>query len=320
MSISRETWPSRLPWSNTCGFWHTFRTVSGVYLHIVRYICLLLILISLSVNAQAQLNASDTLAFEAYEDTINQFSEIMFTAPDEKTRKLASHNMILSLKEALERPLSYEYGFPGLNAISIVQPRDKVFRIFTWQYTFNNNTYRYYGAIQMRSDSLILHPLVDYSVVMDNVERLVTDNERWIGALYYDVVKVSDGKQDYYTLFGYDGNNAFSTKKLADVLWFTEDGEIRFGAPIFDTGEKIPAFRFILEYKKGVTATIRYAEEFGKILYDHLIPADDKSEGMYFNYVPDGSYEGFEWKKGMWQYVEKVFDFKLEDGEFPDGN
>jgi len=75
-----------------------------------------------------------------------------------------------------------------------------------------------------------------------------------------------------------------------------------------------------MEFKKGASAGIRYSHEYNKIVFDHLIPMDDKSEGMYFNYVPDGSYNGFEWKRGNWVYIDKLFNFKLKDGEFPTGN
>ena len=246
-----------------------------------------------------------------------------------KERQAASHDIIRTLKTALTKKNSFYYDFANISSISIVKPEDERFRIFTWQFTFNNNTYRYFGALQKNNEDLELYPLVDYSVVMEDVDRMVTDNERWIGALYYDIVKVSDGKTDYYTVFGYDGNNAFSTKKIADVLWFTELGEIRFGAPIFiapetenekkeKKEEDAPLFRYILEFKKGVSAGINYSHEHNKIIFDHLIPVDDASKGMYFNYVPDGSYHGFEWVNDQWIFIDKIFHFTLKDGEFPD--
>jgi hypothetical protein len=260
----------------------------------------------------------DLAVFEAYEDTINRISDILFNDADQQMRQRASHEIIRTLKNALLRENSFHYGFPYLESISIVQPDDNAFRIFTWQFTFDNNTFRYYGAIQLNDSELKLFPLVDYSALMESTENLVTDNERWIGALYYNVVRTSHNGRNYYTLFGYDGNNAFSTKKLADILWFTDEGEIRFGAPLFQTAEGQVQARFSLEFKKGAAAGINFSEEYGKIMFDHLIPVDDRSEGMYFNYVPDGSYNGFEWANGKWQFVDKLFDYKLRDGEFPD--
>jgi len=271
-------------------------------------------------NGHTQISQQDSIEFRAYEDSINILSDTLLASRSEHMRKVASNKIILALKKALIKVNSFLYPFNNLQSISIVQPEDETFRIFTWQLGFDNNTFRYFGAIQMNSPELKLYPLVDYSVVMDNISRVVTDNERWIGALYYDIVKQKAGKKYYYTLFGYDGNNAFSTKKVADVMWFTEEGEIRFGAPIFDLGEDIPYFRYVMEFKKGASAGIRFSPENKKIIFDHLIPVDDKSEGMYFNYVPDGSYDGFQWKKGQWRFVDKLFDYKLKDGDFPMGH
>lgn len=274
-----------------------------------------------SLPASAQLSQPDSLALRAWEDSINRYCDDLFENPVQRKRQEASNHIISALKTALLTPRSFEFPFDRLESIAIVQPADSAFRIFTWQLAYDNNTYRYFGAIQMNRDSLPLYPLIDYSVLMsDDVSRLVTDNERWYGALYYDIVRVSTDTMHYYTVFGYDGNNAMSTKKVADVLWFTPEGDVRFGAPIFDLGEEHPRFRYVMEFKKGAAAGIRYSREYEKIVFDHLIPINKESEGMYFNYVPDGSYDAFEWNGGSWTIIDKLFHFKLEDGEFPTGN
>ncbi len=276
---------------------------------------------AMTSSLKAQLNSSDTLFFEAYEDTINIYSDSLFNSNIEKNRKIASFRIIKTLKTALKRQHSFQYSFPNLKAISVIQPEDKAFKIFSWQLIFNNNTYKYFGAIQMNSEELKLMPLIDNSTMMDEnkLTTLTTDNKYWLGALYYGVRKVKSGKNAYYTLFGYDGNNALSTKKIIDVLWFQND-EAKFGAPIFDLGEGKKQNRYIIEYKKGISAGSNFSTEHNKIVFDHLIPESKEGEGQYFTYVPDGSYDAFEWKKGNWVYIDKLFDFKLLDGEFPTGN
>lgn len=280
----------------------------------------LLLFIGLS-NVKAQLTPQELSYFKAYEDTINTYSDSLFNSESEKTRKLASYDIIRTLKTALKKDNSYLYAFSNLKAISIVEPEDKTFKIFTWQLILNNNTYKYFGAIQMNSPKLKLFPLLDQSDMLDQTEFpvIISNNEVWIGALYYDIKKVKKGKNVYYTLFGYDGNNVLSTKKIVDVLWF-KDGEVRLGAPIFDTGEEELDCRFIIEYRKGVSASLKYSEEEQKIIVDHLIPENEGGEGQYYTYVPDGSYDGFEWKKGVWVFISKLFNFELQDGEFPMGN
>jgi hypothetical protein len=52
------------------------------------------------------------------------------------------------------------------------------------------------------------------------------------------------------------------------------------------------------------------------ILVDHLISETDEPD-LPWTYVPDGDYEGFKWVAGRWQHVNKVYDFKLKDGEAP---
>ncbi|MBC7874332.1 MAG: hypothetical protein H7Y01_10070 [Ferruginibacter sp.] len=52
------------------------------------------------------------------------------------------------------------------------------------------------------------------------------------------------------------------------------------------------------------------------IIFDHLISETDQPEKKD-TYIPDGDFEGFKWLNGQWVHVNKVFDFKLEDGGFP---
>ena len=55
------------------------------------------------------------------------------------------------------------------------------------------------------------------------------------------------------------------------------------------------------------------------VLYDHLISETDEPEKP-FTFVPDGDYEGFKWEKGKWVHIDKVFTYKLQDGQAPVGD
>jgi hypothetical protein len=61
---------------------------------------------------------------------------------------------------------------------------------------------------------------------------------------------------------------------------------------------------------------VNYDPEMNMILVDHLISESEENDKPY-TFVPDGDYEGFEWKNGKWVHVNKVFDQKLEDGQAP---
>ena len=52
------------------------------------------------------------------------------------------------------------------------------------------------------------------------------------------------------------------------------------------------------------------------ILVDHLVSETDQPE-LVWTMVPDGDQEGFKWENGKWVHINKVFTFKLQDGQAP---
>jgi hypothetical protein len=163
---------------------------------------------------------------------------------------------------------------------------------------------------------LILFPLLDKTATIENLNNAALSNDNWIGVIYYKILLNTYNNQKYYTLLGYDENSYRSTKKRIEVLTFNQNGKPVFGAaPFFDLAGGRQA-RFDIEYKKDANALLRYDNELNLILFDHLIPENNEPQKKY-TYVPDGDYEAFKWQNGQWLHVDKVFDFKLEDGQAP---
>jgi len=77
--------------------------------------------------------------------------------------------------------------------------------------------------------------------------------------------------------------------------------------------------RFSIEYKKDARTYVNYEPDLKLILFDHLISETDEPD-FPWTYVPDGDYEGFKWQNGQWVHVNKVFNYKLEDGQAPVGD
>ena len=77
--------------------------------------------------------------------------------------------------------------------------------------------------------------------------------------------------------------------------------------------------RFSIEYKKEARTYVNYEPELKLILFDHLISETEEPE-FAWTFVPDGDYEGFKWQNGQWVHVDKVFNFKLQDGQAPVGD
>ena len=106
------------------------------------------------------------------------------------------------------------------------------------------------------------------------------------------------------------------------MLSFDENKKPVFGGAFSfkeDSVAKRTQARFSIEYKKEARTYVNYEPDLKLILFDHLISETEEPE-FPWTYVPDGDYEGFKWQNGQWVHVDKVFNFKLEDGQAPVGD
>lgn len=267
--------------------------------------------------AKAQITPEESKIIKQYEDTIRVYGDTLINSQNKDNRTIASYRIIKTLTKALRVKNSFYYTWDSTLPWKVVIPEDGTFKIFTWYSRNDEDMYKFYGTIQLKSDTLKMFPLVDYSDFTDHQEDINVDNNNWIGCLYYGIKTVKVGKKTYYTLFGWDGNNLTSTKKIMEIFSFNKNGLPRFGAPIIDMGNGRILNRFIIQYAKSATITLNYSLPDKKIIYDHIAPNGDALEGFFANYVPDGTYEGFTWKKGKWHHIDMIDYQKRKDGDVP---
>ena len=86
---------------------------------------------------------------------------------------------------------------------------------------------------------------------------------------------------------------------------------------VFDFGKGKLQNRVIIEFANEASATLNFDVAENKIVYDHVAANGDALEGVYANYIPDGTYEGFVWKKGKWLHLNDITYQKRKDGEAP---
>ena len=253
----------------------------------------------------------NVLRLIAYEDTLIALGDSLVSGSSYEQREAACVAFIPSLVKALRTPNSFDFDFDRVHTLSVVNAPDNSFRVFTFQMMLWDYTYRYFGAIQYKDNTLRLTPLVDASLFMPDsvLPTAVLSPEEWYGAIYYGMTSRKLKGKTYYFLFGFDGWDMFSSRKLVEVLRFQDDRPV-FGAPLFPNSSGEPAMinRFIIEYKKEASASLNYDHELEQIIFDHLIPENPLSEGIKSTYIPDGTYEGFVWEKDNWVYEEKVFN------------
>jgi hypothetical protein len=285
---------------------------------------LLIILTTIALQLQAQqLTPAELKDFRLRQDSLKKLAFNIVNDQSAAVRFRSDSSFTKIMVRALLKQHSFQFPFDSLQSISRLYSEDSVFRIFTWQVVKDDNYCRQRGFIQMKTKdgSLRLFPLRDVSEFTQAPVDTIANNMGWIGAVYYRIVMKEHEGRKFYTLFGYDENNIRTTRKWLDVLWFDEMGAPVFGrSNVFtfakDSVPKPPVNRYLLEYKKDARARVQYDEEAGIIIFDHLISESNEPQKKY-TLIPDGDYEGFEWKNGQWQHIDKVFDFKLKDGEAP---
>jgi len=282
---------------------------------------LIFALITLSVKPVfAQLSQQEEMELRIKQDSLKVLSEEMINAYDRKQKLQATNDFIPALVEALKIRHSFSFSFDSLEEVSILYNKEKSFRIFTWAIALAKYQYRFYGAIQKKTKdgNLELYALFDNSFFTKNKDT-IGGSKSWQGALYYNLIEEEFKNKKYYTLIGWAGKNLKTQSKVLDVLTFA-NGTPRFGAPIFDLTKKHGSphlqNRFFLVYKSEAKVELNYNQEMDLIVYDHLTSLTNHAEDSS-SLVPDGTYSGFQWKNGKWEYLDKIFSDSTNNEEAP---
>lgn len=256
------------------------------------------------------------------EDTLVVLADSMYSSfiPDERT--VYTEKFVKKLVGALKIPGSFDYPFDRLkDKISIIYPDDRTFRVFNWLIIPSEVDMRYYGAIQMNAEQLKLFPLIDYTRELNKgAEDSILKGGHWFGAMYYRILKHEVNGQDVYTMFGKNSTSLISDKKILDPMVITATGPV-FGAPIFNVlSESNPnehIKRFVIEYKKGVQASMNWDAEMNAIYFDRLV-SEQNDPNRKYTFVPSGQYDGFRWVDESWNYMKDLIPIDiLKDGQAP---
>lgn len=291
----------------------------------MKHLFFVCILFGLYTEAPAQkIAAADLKQLKAKEDSLKNLSLHLNTDSLPQQRMLADSAFTKVLVRSLQVKHSFLFPFDSVIGVSKLYSPDSLFRIITWNITFNDYYSRQRGAIQFRTPdgSLKLVPLRDASEFTDRPQDSVRNRSNWVGAMYYNMIKTEHKGKSYYTLFGFDNNSAQSSMKWVEVMYFNEKKEPVFGGPFFtyeeDSVPTPPKYRLFVEFKKNTRVLVNYIEDLDLILVDHLISESDQPE-LPWTFVPDGDQEGYKWENGRWKHIDKVFTLKLQDGQAPVG-
>ncbi len=267
----------------------------------------------------------DFAAIKAIEDSMLVTADSMYKAFIPEERSEHNEKFVKQLIRALKTPNSYSYGFDKLKEkINIIGPDDQSFRMFNWSIAVSDVSVRYYGAIQLPGENLKLIGLTDRMEGLGKgAEDSVLYGGRWYGALYYRIIPHEINGRTVYFMLGLNASSPVSNKKVIDPMVI--DGmQATFGAPAFNvmsqTNPNERINRFIIEYKKGVVASMNWDADLNAIIFDKLVSQVNDPNRKY-TFIPSGQYDGFRWTGNQWSYVEDLVPVvPLEDGKPPAPN
>ena len=244
---------------------------------------------------------------QEYEDTLSTLAHTIMYGENETIRFEANKGFVSELLEVLKYNNSYNYPFDSLKSISILHPDDHSFRLFNWIIRKDDGEIKYHAYVVLPSvneKKNIIIQLQDNSDYQLDFENQIFTQDNWYGALYYKIISPKKKYNKFYTLLAWDGNSKKSVKKIIEILEI-KDREIYFGKNIFIKNNQ-KSNRVEIEYNSNTSVSVNYDESKNRIIFDHLVPLKENQEGFKAFYVPDGSYDCYQYKNGKWFFKEDI--------------
>jgi hypothetical protein len=254
---------------------------------------------------------SSSIDFHLAETEMKILGQKLLNSKDESERKEANELFIQSLEKTLAEPNSYNYPFDSLITIARLTAPDNTFRIFNWHLPNDDGTYEYFGYIQpnpqlgKQKKTPVFYKLVNSKTTQKSIENKTFGTNEWYGVHYYKIVQPSK-KEKNYVLLGWDGNTGYSNKKVIETLFFTGNGEPKFGASVFKMDNRKTQKRIIFEYAESANMSLKYYDDLKQIIFDHLAPMANQYKDHYQFYGPDLSFDAFSYKKGNWFFITDI--------------
>lgn len=247
--------------------------------------------------------------FAEYEDTLKVIAHAIMNAETEAEKRLANTAFITNLTEVLKYEKSFKFPFDSLPTIARILSPDNTFRIFNWLLKKDNGAYEYYAIVHyhnIKRKRYEIIPLVDNSANIRNAEQEDLDAKNWYGGIFYQIAYIKKAGRKYYTLLAWDGNDGYSTKKIIDVMYFSGKNKIKFGLPIFKKNKKESQKRVVIEYDAKTSVSVRYQQKEQRIVFNHLVPPKKDLEGLEEYYIPEGTFNSYQYNKGKWLLEEDI--------------
>jgi len=201
----------------------------------------------------------------------------------------------------------FAHRFTNLRYLGQITSSDNMLKIITWNLILTNSANRYFCYFIRKGEHIKENSIYRLTGV-NSGEPVRTDTlysgDNWYGALYYDLRPVKIKKNVCYVLLGIDFGNRKVSRKIIDVVTFTQDGGMIFGRKWFESGNEFK-FRVVFEYDPTGVMSLRFRS--GKsVVFDHLVPLSGGAKEEMQSFGAEYSFDSYSFKKGIWKFERNV--------------
>jgi hypothetical protein len=263
-----------------------------------RIILLLLFIIS-SITVRAQLQGTEEILQDLFlriPETRNDSARIRIN--DSINRIIGNY---------VTSDVIFRHKFENLRYLGQIPSPDSRIKIVTWNLILTDGTNRYFCYLIKKGEHGGENRIFRLTGVnMDEAPRtdINYSADNWYGALYYAIQPFRMGKETSYILLGLDYGSLLVSRKIIDVLSFTNEGEIIFGKRCFQR-EDVTKSREVFEYSADGVMTLRFNGR-KRIVFDHLASISTDRKYSPESYGTEFSFDAYIFKKGMWRFIKSV--------------
>jgi hypothetical protein len=239
------------------------------------------------------------------ENRLEKSLKTLRSSISDEDKRNANNSFRVQLLETIQYSESFLYLFPKLSTLGAIISPDKSLKIYSWNVEMSDKSNKFYCFVVRPGKRRKKNKVVE----LIEKSQLTRENQtytelNWYGCLYYKIIPIKKGTKKLYTLLGWRNNGTLSNLKVIDVLTLSGN-HAKLGDPIFQS-KKTMDKRVILEYSIKSSMTLRFEGNFSRIVFDHLSPENPSMNGFYEYYVPDMSYDAYEFNDGKWILNEDV--------------
>jgi hypothetical protein len=196
----------------------------------------------------------------------------------------------------------FTHRFTNLRYLGQIMSPDSLLKIITWNLVLENEPGRYFCYFIRKQEhgkeNKIYRLSTSYNESPVRTDTIYSELN-WYGALYYDLRSYIIDNKRYWVLLGIDYGNSFISRKIIEVLSFSNDDSIIFGRKWFASTEEVK-YRDVFEYASNAMMSLRFRSD-SSIVFDHLVPFSSSHKDDRQYYGPDYSFDKYNFENGLWK-------------------